>query len=63
MVRDILVTMRKLVPHSGDRHHAEGNSDAHIKLGTWQKICLCKFDGPRTGKPWIKWLGAQLRRT
>jgi secondary thiamine-phosphate synthase enzyme len=31
VVRDILVNMRKLVPHTGDYHHAEGNSDAHIK--------------------------------
>ncbi|WP_319541759.1 secondary thiamine-phosphate synthase enzyme YjbQ [uncultured Pseudodesulfovibrio sp.] len=31
VVRDILVNMRKLVPHRGDYHHAEGNSDAHIK--------------------------------
>lgn len=31
VVRDIIVNMRKLVPHRGDYHHAEGNSDAHIK--------------------------------
>ena len=31
VVRDILVNMRKLVPHRGDYLHAEGNSDAHIK--------------------------------
>jgi secondary thiamine-phosphate synthase enzyme len=31
VVRDILVNMRKLVPHHGDYRHAEGNSDAHIK--------------------------------
>ena len=31
VVRDIIVNMRKLVPHHGDYHHAEGNSDAHIK--------------------------------
>ncbi|WP_319469020.1 secondary thiamine-phosphate synthase enzyme YjbQ [uncultured Pseudodesulfovibrio sp.] len=75
VVRDILVNMRKLVPHTGDYHHAEGNSDAHIKsslfgceqmviveggniqLGTWQKIYFCEFDGPRTRKLWVKWLG------
>jgi secondary thiamine-phosphate synthase enzyme len=67
--------MRKLVPHRGDYHHAEGNSDAHIKssmfgcdqmvivedgrlqLGTWQSIYFCEFDGPRTRKLWLKWLG------
>ncbi|GFM32381.1 secondary thiamine-phosphate synthase enzyme YjbQ [Desulfovibrio subterraneus] len=31
VVRDIVVNMRKLVPLRGDYHHAEGNSDAHIK--------------------------------
>ncbi|WP_419785905.1 secondary thiamine-phosphate synthase enzyme YjbQ [Pseudodesulfovibrio sp.] len=31
VVRDIVVNLRKLVPHRGDYHHAEGNSDAHIK--------------------------------
>ncbi|AMK10489.1 secondary thiamine-phosphate synthase enzyme YjbQ [Pseudodesulfovibrio indicus] len=75
VVRDIVVNMRKLVPHRGDYRHAEGNSDAHIKsslfgcdqmviveggnlmLGTWQKIYFCEFDGPRTRKLWVKWLG------
>ncbi|WP_338668378.1 secondary thiamine-phosphate synthase enzyme YjbQ [Pseudodesulfovibrio methanolicus] len=76
VVRDMVVNLRKLVPHRGDYHHAEGNSDAHIKsslfgcdqmviveggdilLGTWQKIYFCEFDGPRTRKLWVKWLGA-----
>lgn len=31
VTRDITVNMRKLVPYRGDYHHAEGNSDAHIK--------------------------------
>lgn len=31
VARDIVVNMRKLVPHSGDYRHMEGNSDAHIK--------------------------------
>lgn len=31
VVRDIVVNLRKLVPHRGDYRHAEGNSDAHIK--------------------------------
>lgn len=75
VMRDIVVNMRKLVPHRGDYHHAEGNSDAHIKssmfgcdqmvivedgrlqLGTWQSIYFCEFDGPRTRKLWLKWLG------
>jgi len=29
--RDIIETLRKLVPESGNYHHMEGNSDAHIK--------------------------------
>lgn len=76
VMRDIVVNMRKLVPHRGDYRHAEGNSDAHIKssmfgcdqmvivedgrlqLGTWQSIYFCEFDGPRTRKLWLKWLGA-----
>ncbi len=31
VTRDIVVNMRKLIPHKGDYRHAEGNSDAHIK--------------------------------
>lgn len=63
--RDMLAHLAKLVPHNAGFHHAEGNSDAHIKtslmgpmqlvpvsggklaLGTWQKLYLCEFDGPR----------------
>jgi secondary thiamine-phosphate synthase enzyme len=29
--RDILTTLRRLVPHQGDYTHGEGNSDAHVK--------------------------------
>ncbi|GAB7022086.1 secondary thiamine-phosphate synthase enzyme YjbQ [Salidesulfovibrio brasiliensis] len=74
--RDIVVNMRRLVPHQGDYRHAEGNSDAHLKvsmfgpsqmiivesgdlkLGTWQRVFFCEFDGPRTRKLWVKWLSA-----
>ncbi|WP_027369077.1 secondary thiamine-phosphate synthase enzyme YjbQ [Desulfocurvibacter africanus] len=31
VVRDIIVNLRKIVPHQGDYRHSEGNSDAHIK--------------------------------
>ncbi len=24
-----------------------------LQLGTWQGICLCEFDGPRTRRVWI----------
>ena len=29
--RDIINTLNRLIPESGDYHHIEGNSDAHIK--------------------------------
>jgi secondary thiamine-phosphate synthase enzyme len=25
-----------------------------LQLGTWQGICLCEFDGPRTRHLWVK---------
>ncbi|MFP4071224.1 MAG: secondary thiamine-phosphate synthase enzyme YjbQ [Desulfovibrionales bacterium] len=31
VVRDIVTSLRGLIPHRGDYTHAEGNSDAHIK--------------------------------
>ena len=27
-----------------------------LKLGTWQKIFFCEFDGPRNRILWLKWL-------
>jgi secondary thiamine-phosphate synthase enzyme len=29
--RDIITTLKRLIPETGDYHHMEGNSDAHIK--------------------------------
>jgi secondary thiamine-phosphate synthase enzyme len=29
--RDIVETLKQMIPESGDYHHMEGNSDAHIK--------------------------------
>ena len=29
--RDIITTLSRLIPSTGDYHHLEGNSDAHIK--------------------------------
>ena len=29
--RDIVETLKKIIPEDGDYHHMEGNSDAHIK--------------------------------
>lgn len=28
-----------------------------IQLGTWQGIYFCEFDGPRSRKLWVKWMG------
>lgn len=28
--------------------------DGRLLLGTWQGICLCEFDGPRTREIWVK---------
>ena len=32
-------------------------ADGQIRLGTWQGVYLCEFDGPRTRKIWVQWLG------
>jgi len=74
VARDMVVNLGKLVPQRGDYHHAEGNSDAHIKssllgcdqtlmveggdirLGTWQKVFFCEFDGPRSRSLWVKFV-------
>jgi secondary thiamine-phosphate synthase enzyme len=29
-------------------------SDGRLKLGTWQGIFFCEFDGPRERKVWVK---------
>lgn len=28
-----------------------------LQLGTWQGICLCEFDGPRTRQAWVQIVG------
>ncbi len=28
-----------------------------LQLGTWQGICFCEFDGPRTRKVWVQVTG------
>lgn len=28
-----------------------------IRLGTWQGVFFCEFDGPRTRTLWAKWMG------
>lgn len=74
VARDVLAALRGLVPQRGDFRHAEGNSDAHVKvslvgpslllpveagrvrLGTWQRVFFCEFDGPRSRSLWVQWL-------
>lgn len=71
---DILAHLRTIIPRQADFHHAEGNSDAHIKasllgssvhiivdngilrLGTWQRVFLAEFDGPRARNIWVTFL-------
>ncbi len=43
VVKDVLNTLNKLIPHSGNYLHAEGNSDAHITtalVGSSQTIII-----------------------
>jgi secondary thiamine-phosphate synthase enzyme len=65
VARDLVAALRRLVPRVAGYHHAEGNSDAHVKtslfgpgltllvedadllLGTWQRVFLAEWDGPR----------------
>lgn len=28
-------------------------SDGHLRMGTWQGIFLCEFDGPRSREVWV----------
>jgi secondary thiamine-phosphate synthase enzyme len=69
--RDIIDTLERLVPWTGNYRHSEGNAAAHVKaslmgssatvpveaghlrLGTWQGIFLCEFDGPRRREIWV----------
>ncbi len=64
---DLVRALRPLAERD-DYDHAEGNSDAHLKvallgasqlvpveggelrLGRWQRIFFCEFDGPRSGR-------------
>jgi secondary thiamine-phosphate synthase enzyme len=32
--------------------------DGELKLGTWQKVYFCEFDGPRTRTLWVQFLAA-----
>lgn len=47
VVRDILVTLARLVPRTGDYRHAEGNSDAHVKAAALGSSQFVPVDGGR----------------
>ncbi len=32
-------------------------ASGRLQLGTWQGICFCEFDGPRTRKVWVQIAG------
>jgi secondary thiamine-phosphate synthase enzyme len=40
VVRDLTVTLEKLVPRHGDYRHGEGNSDAHLKASLMGFSCI-----------------------
>ncbi len=48
--RDLLVNLARLVPFKGDYRHAEGNSDAHLKvslLGSSERVII------KDGSPYL----------
>ncbi|TCL70975.1 secondary thiamine-phosphate synthase enzyme [Hydrogenispora ethanolica] len=47
VVRDILVTLEKLVPRHGDYRHGEGNSDAHLKASLLGFSCMVPVEDGR----------------
>jgi secondary thiamine-phosphate synthase enzyme len=45
VVRDIMVTLDRLVPRRGDYRHGEGNSDAHLKASLMGFSCQIPVSG------------------
>lgn len=33
--------------------------EGRLRLGTWQKVYFCEFDGPRERTLWVSWLPGQ----
>lgn len=68
---DNLVPARREYKHIEGNSHAHmkasimGSScnviveDGKLKLGTWQGIYFCEFDGPRTRKVYVKVMGSK----
>lgn len=40
VVRDLIKTLGRLIPQTGDYKHAEGNSDAHLKASLMGFSCM-----------------------
>lgn len=34
-------------------------SEGRLRLGTWQGVFFCEFDGPRERRLWVQWLGRE----
>jgi secondary thiamine-phosphate synthase enzyme len=47
VLRDLLVTLERLVPRHGDYRHGEGNSDAHLKASLMGFSCQIPVSGGR----------------
>jgi secondary thiamine-phosphate synthase enzyme len=47
VVRDIISTLERLVPHIGAYRHAEGNSDAHVKASMMGSSVTVIVEGGR----------------
>ena len=61
VARDMIQTLRRLVPHVKTSLVGPAQQvlveDGQVCLGTWQRIFLAEFDGPRTRKLWAMWMG------
>ena len=55
--RDLISHLGRLVPRDDELRHDEGNSDAHILLGTWQGIYVADYDGPRQRRATVTVIG------
>jgi len=47
VVRDILATLARLVPRTGDYRHVEGNSDSHVKAAAVGSSQIVPVEGGR----------------
>lgn len=47
VTRDIIKTLARLIPESGDYAHMEGNSDAHLKASLMGFSCMVPVSGSK----------------